>query len=269
MIGCFLDRVFVKFHLSLSGFSPEKNTLPPYFAHKVMQKFRTWWMDIKVWPCFHPEMRMGSREWLWDTLALWESFWASAAVSSRAGSILTWIMRWNFSVGSHSLPATVTCFRGTELSLGHYFKCVLWTFWVLWLTQSQRAVIAAILFWLQFLPFGQIPTPKLHSGRFQWKNVIKAKNCFGPTLGSQNRELSNNYCACSILCSLLHAQKGRRQNKYLIKMNVKWSWSSLPVAYKEIHLLFFQNFHESCTYNCLYFRKVNRLIEQSSFQTSE
>lgn len=23
-------------------------------------------MDIKVWPCIHPEMRMGSREWLWD-----------------------------------------------------------------------------------------------------------------------------------------------------------------------------------------------------------
>lgn len=122
MIGCFLERVFVKFHLSLSGFSPEKNILPPYFAHKVMEKLRTWWMDIKVWPCFHPEMRMGSREWLWDTLALWDSFRASAAVSSRAGSILTWIMRWNFSTGSHSLLVTVTCFRGTVTIPGPLFQ---------------------------------------------------------------------------------------------------------------------------------------------------
>lgn len=121
MIGCFLEHVFVKLHLSLSGFSPEKNILPPYFAHKVMQKLQTWWMDMKVWPCIHPEMRTGSREWLWDTWALWDSFWASAAVSSRAGSILTWIMRWNFSLGSHALPATVSCFRASVTIPGLLF----------------------------------------------------------------------------------------------------------------------------------------------------
>lgn len=171
MIGCFLERVFVKLHLSLSGFSPEKNMLPPYYAHKVMQKLRTWWMDIKAWPCIHPERRMGIREWLWDTLALWNSFWASAAVSSRAGSMLTWITTWNFSVGSHGLPATVSCFRGTVPIPGPLFQvCPLNLLSTLTYTESKNSDCSNTILTTVFA-FWTDPHTKI------WFRQVSVKKC--------------------------------------------------------------------------------------------
>lgn len=150
MIGCFLERVFVKLNLSYSGFSLEKNMLSPCFAHKVMQKFRMWWMDIRMWPdyglVFTLRWEQGFKEQLCSSLALWDSFWTNTAVSSRPGAAVVCIIKVKFLYGW----SLVTCYFELLQRNCYYCNYILGVP-IIWSQKQWLQQYYSVLLWLLFL----------------------------------------------------------------------------------------------------------------------
>lgn len=94
----------------------------------------------------------GVKYWLWDTLALWDSFRASVAVCSRAGSMMAWIIKMKLLYREPDACCSLLFSGLLLLSSGDYFKHVPWTFGTSTHRES-KTVTAAVLFWLLPLYF--------------------------------------------------------------------------------------------------------------------
>lgn len=166
------------------------------------------------------------REQLWDNSALWESFWTSAAVSSRPGSMLAWIIKMKF-LNREPLITSYSCFRGTDTFPRTSFQARPLNLWSTLAHTESKPGIAAILFWLLSLPFEKSPSQNWSFRQVSVKNVISSKNIILPASDSQNRDLRTKYCACSTLCSVLSMlRRGEAKANILSKwMLLDWETS--------------------------------------------